>query len=253
MSITVHDFFRPLHLHHKPSEQDYEKVRPFIQFAESVSLLANQAIYLVDYYKRNFAYVSDKPVFLCGRTATEVRREGFLFYLKHVPSEDVDMLLKVNEAGFAFYRSLPVHDRLDYSISYDFHLKQRMGELLLVNHQLTPLLLDKDFNIWIALCIVSISSRAAAGNVKIRKRNGQKEYVLDLQGKGWIEAPAVRLGRREKEVLALTVQGNTVQQIAVRLGRSIDTVKFHKKNLFRKLEAKNGAEAITAAVNRSLI
>lgn len=253
MNITVNDFFKPLHLKSKPLEKDYIQVQPYIEFAKSLSQVTYQSIYLVDYYKKGFIYVSDNPIFLCGKTSSQVLHDGYLFYLKNVPSEDLELLLKINIAGFNFLSNIPENDRLSYSISYDFHLRQRNKHLVLINHKLTPILLDKDANIWIALCIVSLSSNNQAGNIKIRRKGENKLYQFDLTADKWQEKTIPKLNNQEREILILSGQGFTMKKIAEKLFLSIDTVKFHKKHLFKKLSARSISEAITAATNLTLI
>ncbi len=61
------------------------------------------------------------------------------------------------------------------------------------------------------------------------------------------------LSRRERQVLRLLVEGLTYREVASELALSINTVKFHIKNLYGKLGVQNRREAIrTAAVNRLL-
>ncbi|WP_300597383.1 helix-turn-helix transcriptional regulator [Niabella sp.] len=253
MSIDVQDFFRPIRFDDDLADRDYEQVLPLINFAKSVSQITYQSVYLVDYYKRGFIYVSDNPIFLCGNTPKQVQEDGYLYYLKHVPQEDLELLLKVNEAGFAFFKTLPQEDRLKFSISYDFHLKQPTGSLLLINHKLKPLLLDQHANPWIALCLVSLSSHTESGHIRFKSKELKKSFEFNLATNEWEEMPNIQLNRREREILIYSVQGFTMEQIASKIYVSIDTVKFHKKNLFVKLGVKNITEATAVAIDLALI
>ncbi len=68
--------------------------------AEAFARVTYQGIYLIDYYRQEFLYVSDNPLFLCGHTAEEVRGWGYRFYLKHVPEKDQKMLVELNRSSF---------------------------------------------------------------------------------------------------------------------------------------------------------
>lgn len=253
MNISVQDFFTPIHLDSTPSTNDYEQVPYYKQLADALSHLTYHTIYLIDYYKRGFAYVSDNPIFLCGKSAEEVLAAGYSFYLENVPEEDLKLLLQINEAGFAFYSGIPLAERLQYSISYDFHLKQQTGYPTLINHKLAPLVLDKDGNIWLAVCIVSLSSNDKAGNAVITNAKAKTVFEFNFASKEWEPREHPKLNRQEKEILMLSIQGLTVARIARKLYLSADTIKFHRKNLFRKLAAKNMSEAIFTSVNFGLI
>lgn len=252
-NITVNDFFKPVTFEQDISEEDYKKLIPLIEFAKGLSEITYQSVYLIDYYKRSFVYVSENPIFLCGYTARQVLRYGYLFYLLNVPKTDLELLLTINNAGFSFFNALPAEDRLKYAISYDFHLKQPKGNLMLVNQKLKPLLLDKYHHPWIALCLVSISPRLEAGNVWFKSSELKKYYEFDLGKKLWMETKTVELNKREKEVLILSAQGLTMLQIASRLSIAIDTVKFHKRSIFHKLSVKSISEAIAASIDLALL
>jgi DNA-binding NarL/FixJ family response regulator len=55
------------------------------------------------------------------------------------------------------------------------------------------------------------------------------------------------LSERELEVLRLLASGRTNAQVAEDLFISVGTVKSHTGNIYRKLNARNRAEALTRA------
>ncbi|WP_350335887.1 response regulator transcription factor [Coralliovum pocilloporae] len=60
--------------------------------------------------------------------------------------------------------------------------------------------------------------------------------------------PLTRLTERERELLAALADGWTNVQIASRIGISQNTVKYHLKNLYDKLDVKNRAMAVALFV-----
>ncbi|HEX3629080.1 MAG TPA: helix-turn-helix transcriptional regulator [Candidatus Dormibacteraeota bacterium] len=65
--------------------------------------------------------------------------------------------------------------------------------------------------------------------------------------------PAVRLSRREQEVLRLVAEGYSNSMIAGRLHLSENTIKTYVENLLGRLNARNRAEAVAAASRQNLI
>lgn len=61
------------------------------------------------------------------------------------------------------------------------------------------------------------------------------------------------LTAREREVLALLVDGLSNARIAQRLGISEATAKFHVSNVLAKLQASNRAEAVAVALQHRLV
>jgi two-component system, NarL family, response regulator NreC len=58
---------------------------------------------------------------------------------------------------------------------------------------------------------------------------------------------------REREVVKMIAEGNSVKQIAAILGLSIKTIEAHKFNLMRKLDIHNKAQLVTYAIQQKIV
>lgn len=63
----------------------------------------------------------------------------------------------------------------------------------------------------------------------------------------------VRLTQRENDILTMLGKGFSNKELARILGVSTDTVKTHLKNLFRKLNVSDRAEAVREAIHRGFL
>ncbi|MBM4171576.1 MAG: response regulator transcription factor [Ignavibacteria bacterium] len=61
------------------------------------------------------------------------------------------------------------------------------------------------------------------------------------------------LSTREKEVLTSLADGNNYQNIADRLFISVDTVRHHIRNIYRKLHVHSQSEAVAKAIRKGII
>jgi DNA-binding NarL/FixJ family response regulator len=77
------------------------------------------------------------------------------------------------------------------------------------------------------------------------------EFLLSPEGRG--AGRSQRLTEREVGVLRLVTEGKRNREIAVELGISENTVKFHLKNIVEKLHAQNRAELAARAVREGLV
>ena len=77
--------------------------------------------------------------------------------------------------------------------------------------------------------------------------NEQFEPVRRGAGGGSSDNPIHRLTRRERDVLAVLVEGHPNKEIARQLGLQEVTVKVHLKGVFRKLGATNRTQAVHIA------
>ncbi|HET7207085.1 MAG TPA: response regulator transcription factor [Terriglobales bacterium] len=58
---------------------------------------------------------------------------------------------------------------------------------------------------------------------------------------------------REREVIKLLAEGNSVRKVAELLGLSAKTVEAHKFNLMRKLDIHNKAQLVTYAIQKKIV
>ncbi|MBP4134319.1 response regulator [Gallibacterium anatis] len=78
--------------------------------------------------------------------------------------------------------------------------------------------------------------KTALENARIRSEKRFQQYQ--------IEQCYDQLSEKEKEVLALIIEGNINKQIAERLNISVRTVEVHRSHIMEKMNAKNVAELI---------
>lgn len=68
-----------------------------------------------------------------------------------------------------------------------------------------------------------------------------------------IVARSSTLTPREREVVKLIAEGNSVKEIAALLGLSVKTIEAHKFNLMRKLNIHNKAQLVTYAIQKKIV
>ncbi len=246
------DFFIPDNEVKLPEELDYSRVDEYIRSAEAFSRSTYQSVYIIDYFKRNFLYVSPNPMFLCGLSPEQMKELGYRFYLEYVPDDEQSLLLELNRAGFAFQSAIPIEERKDWYIQYDFHILND-GHPILINHKLTPISLTSDGRIWLALCVVSASSHTTPGHIEMHRVGSPEYFEYNRLTHRWDKRSMPTLTEGEKSVITLSIQGYTMAEIADKMCLSPDTIKKYRKQLFEKLGVRNITEAIIAATNNKLL
>lgn len=68
-----------------------------------------------------------------------------------------------------------------------------------------------------------------------------------------VKPPAISLTEKEQEVLCWAVEGKTDDDIATLMNISFNTVRFHWRNIFKKLNVFNKIHAVTKALRLKLI
>ena len=249
----ITDFFKPVKDFSNIKELDYKHTNALLEALIILSRVLNLSIYVIDYYKKEFAYVSEHPLFLCGYDHEKVKTMGYNYFEQIVIPDDLNMLLEINEKGFDFFYNLPTNRRTHCFISYDFRVKHQNGNIFLINHKLVPFHVLTSGEMWLAICLVSLSENIKPGNVYIQMLNEPVKYIYSFKQKKFNLQGSVKLSDKEKTILKLSSLGYTSKEIADRIYKDLNTVKFHKSNIFKKLEVRNITEAIDFAVKNGII
>lgn len=252
MDRSIGNFFIPDNEIKLPGELDYSRVDEYIRTAEAFSRATYQSVYIIDYFKQNFLYVSPNPIILCELSPQEMKELGYRFYLNFVPEEEQPLLLELNSAGFSFFNKLPVDERKDWFITYDFHILNK-GRKILINHKLTPIALTSDGRVWLALCVVSAATHTEAGHTEMHRAGSPEYFEYNPTTRRWVKRCMPTLTDGEKSVITLSIQGYTMAEIADKICLSPDTVKKYRQRIFEKLKVRNISEAIVAATNNKLL
>ncbi len=238
MNSIKEQFFAPIQHEIVPEEQ-YERLESLPIVCEAVARMCNHSIYIVDYSKQNFFFVSSHPLFLCGYTAEEVKEMGYSFYEKVVSPEDLQMMLEINKFGWGLFNTMPHAGVFNSCFSYDFFLHHKNGSKILINHRLTPIFLTPNDNIWIALCAVSFSSQKSSGNVVFTLDNRLEYFSYDFEKQKMVQHGTPQLTQQEKAILNLSMRGFDIEDTAKELQISIHTAINHRRSIANKLKVKN--------------
>lgn len=254
MKAIYKQFFEPIKFYGVKIEKDYKAIEPCIKALDATARIMPHSMYVIDYYKQDFLYISPHSLFLGDSTIEEIRNMGYTYYYKLLPLEDRKFLEFINKEGFAFYYKLPEQDRMKYSISYDFFIYVGNNRRkILVNQKLTPIMLNDKNQIWLALCIISIAPYKKQRGIVIRKEGSGIQYTYDFSVRKWRTVNIAKLSNTDIDILRLSEQGLSNQEIADQLFYDVNSIKFHKKQLFKLLNVKSTKQAIDYAYNNKLI
>lgn len=233
-----------------------ETLHASINTAKAIARLTYKSLYIVDYTDYSFPYVSLNPLFLCGHSSEEVMDKGFKFFKENVDEEDLRFVEETNHAAIEFIKQKPIEERINCTLSYSFYLKAQIKSKippLFVNHQITPMSLDENGNVKYAICVVSLAHSSKRFTAELHFEEEQEQWIYQKGSRHWKPQVKHQLLEQEKMVIALSTQGMAIQEIALTMHRSIDTVKMYRKKLFQKLDVNNISEAIAYATHHKML
>ena len=107
MTTNIGDFFLVSNSVHNVTDEDYLKINILINAAKAFARSTHQCVYIIDYFKQNFLYVSENLAYWCGQTSDRIKDFGYRFYLDYVPEKEQQMLLEINRKGFDLFNEIP--------------------------------------------------------------------------------------------------------------------------------------------------
>ncbi len=239
--------------HFSSEEEHLQELLPSFKVLNAITRVTYRNIAIIDFLNNNFLYVSDNTNSLCGRPGAEIKEMGFDFFRKHTSKEEYSTMVELKRATDEFLESIPEECSTNYTVSHDINIVNNVTcKYSIVNHQFTPITLH-DGKIWLCLCVTSIAPHNSIGNTELWHKDKRKSWKYNSRTKCWNLVPAIHLKSSEKEVIKLSAQGYSINEMASKMNKSFDTIKFYRKNLFKKLEVDNITEALSRALCKHLL
>lgn len=104
MATNIGDFFIVSNSVYNITDEDYQKINILVNAAKAFARSTHQCVYIIDYFKQNFLYVSENLAYWCGQPSDKIKDFGYKFYLDYVPEKEQQMLLEINKKGFDLFR-----------------------------------------------------------------------------------------------------------------------------------------------------
>ena len=79
------------------------------------------------------------------------------------------------------------------------------------------------------------------------------DLTYDRESKKTLSPQCSGLNQKQREILLLFASGMTDKAVAIEKNVCMDTIKYHKKNIFKKLDATSTVQAVVQAIKQDLI
>ena len=170
--------------------------------------------------------------------------------------DDITRFIAYEQKVTEFFNNLPPEKVLKYKVSYDFRLRNGVGNYEWLLHQATTIQTNDEGAVLRVLGIHTLISHIKTSNqpagLSFIGLDGEPSYY-NVAVAPFINESKEILTPREKEILKLILDGKTSSEIALQLFVSKHTVNSHRKNILKKTNCKTNSELIVKAITDGLI
>ena len=177
------------------------------------------------------------------------------FLLSNIHPEDQPWFLNFENKVLEFFATLSHEQIPNYKVRYDYRIRKKNGTYIRILHQVVTIQFDEDKGILRTFGVHTDISHIKQEGIPVLSfigLNGEPSFI-DVNVRKVFATEAVTLTRREREVLALLIDGKKSEDISKLLFISKQTVDSHRKNLLNKTNCLNTASLISMAIKKGLV
>ena len=187
-----------------------------------------QGIAIFDLKRNRFVCVSENFGLLANSPAENVLNDGIKWFEEVFDTDSISLFQEMGSKWWFLIRS-NTHSVNSYTISCDVKLKKMNRTLF---YSTTPIYIDKANGEGFFLDMMSVSSHNECSNLKITKERDVAELLMADDFTEIISDSGI--SNDDKRIILLSARGMSQEEIANVVNMSVDTVKAHKKRLYKQ-------------------
>lgn len=228
-------------------EIDEQKLKEdLLALSNTIGMQEEILIACFDYRNLNLAFFAGNVEKLSGYPASMFRNKGMETSFAMIHPDDRPELFNFQKIVFEAFHSLTISERHTFQFSYTTRwVHRKTEEITWVTAKVRPYVIDSAGNFIMDLHIIiqlftPPKQKGYDWNYSFTKDDGTKIFV----SKNSPTDKEVNLTGKERGIVDLILQGKESKEISEILNISINTVGTHRKNILRKLGARNVGEMV---------
>src|SRR4030042_2913645 len=236
------------------TDDDYKSFETNLKLLRRLSEIENSTISVLDLNRNNYILKSSKFKNMLGYTKPEdIENDDLELFHRILHPDDLPFVLETENDAFIFYKNLPISEKKDYKLVYDFRVRNTEGIYMRFIHQFVVLEQDSTGKSWLALIVTDLAEAKASNDKPQRKMINIKTGKFHKFTEDDYSYSETSISKRETEVLSLIAQGLDSKNISERLFISINTVNNHRQNILNKTRSENTTQALLYAKRLGIV
>ncbi len=214
--------------------------------SKTIGIQEGLVIACFDYRNLNLAFFTGNVEKLTGYPESMFRNKGMETSFSMIHPDDRPELFRFQKIVFDVFHTLSIPERHTFEFSYTTRWVHRTTqEVIWMTSKVRPYVIDEAGNFIMDLHIIiqlfnPPKTKNYDWNYSYIKDDGSKIVVT----KNSPTDKAVKLTAKEKEIVGMILEGKESKEISDILNISFNTVATHRKNILRKLGARNVGEMV---------
>lgn len=214
--------------------------------SKNIGMREGFVIACFDYRNLDLAFFTGNVEEITGYPESIFRVKGMEASFTLIHPEDRPELFRFQKIVFDVFHQLTIKERHSFEFSYTTRWVHRITqETIWTVGKAKPFLIDSDGNFAIDLhIIIQLQNHPKVTsydwNYSFQKDDGSRVYVSKTSPKD----NYVKLTKKEREIAQMILDGKKSKEVSEVLNISMNTVGTHRKNILKKLKAKNMGEMI---------
>lgn len=223
---------------------------------DTLSSMITEALVILDFEQKNFRYIPNHDLILCGYTQETPKNLGYDFFKNIIHPNDISFGIKIyNIVLQSLNNNEWLADQINY-FSFLLRVKSSLSSDNKSNYLMTYVKLKPQWlneQLRYGICMLSVSVIRKQDNQLCAHYKNQDHSNYSFKTKEWTHYPFSPLSKRQKEMLVWAQQGFSLKETAVKMGVSDKTIESIRCALFDKFGVNTIEQAIQYASNRRLI
>ncbi len=228
-------------------EIDEQKLKEELEsLCKTIGMNEGLVVACFDYRNLSLAFFTGNVKKLTGYPESMFRNKGMETSMAMIHPDDRPELFRFQQIVFEAFHALTIAERHSFEFSYTTRWVHRnTREVIWMISKVRPYVIDDAGNFIMDLhIIVQLSTppktKAYDWNYTFTSDNGSKIFV----SKNSPVDKAVKLTIKERQVVEYMLEGKESKEIGEILAISVNTVATHRKNILKKLRARNVGEMV---------
>lgn len=214
--------------------------------SKNIGMREGFVIACFDYRNLSLAFFTGNVEEITGYPESIFRTKGMEASLTLVHPDDRPELFRFHKIIFDVFHQLTLKERNGFEFSYTTRwVHRKSNDIIWTVGKAKPFLIDSDGNFAIDLhIIIQLQNHPKITSYdwsySYRKEDGSRVYVTKDSTKN----NYVKLTKKEKQIAQMILDGKKSKEVSEILNISMNTVGTHRKNILKKLSARNLGEMI---------